>query len=432
MRLLIALLVLTWVPGPSLLLSQDSEQGVLLKDDFEDGASAPKGWRKGARVPGVAYHYEKKNGNSGKRSLCLEKSANRYFPVAQWSRKIKLKKDRTDFLKVTSQIRAEGVTKAIVDVIFLDDRGKWISHEWASYVGAKNNGDPPVSHDWKSYSQTVKVPASTNRVELALQIYGPGKVWFDDVKLELVDGGDGGNDEDGDGETANESVPLANQKTVKIGSSKGHYLLVGDDEPDVEKGLMIVLPGGRGDADFHPFVSTIHARSLGKNYVLAQPLSTEWTPGQFRRIVWPTGKSRVDEMGFTTEELVEAVVKDVKAKQKIDAKRVFVLAWSSGGPAAYAALLKKESPLTGGILAMSVFYEQKLPDVTNGKGRSFYILHSEEDSICRFSLASDAYDLFQKNGIRTKLEKYAGGHGWHGDVFGNISAGVRWLEKDTN
>ena len=31
--------------------------------------------------------------------------------------------------------------------------------------------------------------------------------------------------------------------------------------------------------------------------------------------------------------------------------------------------------------------------------------------------------------VRTTLAEYEGGHGWQGDVFGNIKAGVDWLEE---
>ena len=134
-------------------------------------------------------------------------------------------------------------------------------------------------------------------------------------------------------------------------------------------------------------------------------------------------------MGFTTEELVETVIKDVSNKNKIDAKRIFVLAWSSGGPAAYAAMLKEGSSITGGILAMSVFKPNQLPPLENGSHKSFYILHSEEDPICPYRMAKQGYDQLTKAGIRAKLVTYPGGHGWRGDVFGNIREGVKWMEK---
>jgi hypothetical protein len=74
------------------------------------------------------------------------------------------------------------MTKATLDVIFLDKDGTWISHKWAAYVGAKQAGQPPANHDWKKYAGRVGIPAGTAKICVALQVYGPGKVWFDDVR----------------------------------------------------------------------------------------------------------------------------------------------------------------------------------------------------------------------------------------------------------
>ncbi len=71
-------------------------------------------------------------------------------------------------------------------MIFLDGIGDWISHEWAAYIGAKEANDPPADHDWNEYSGRVKIPQGTKKIQVGLQIYGPGKVWFDDVRAEYV------------------------------------------------------------------------------------------------------------------------------------------------------------------------------------------------------------------------------------------------------
>ncbi len=72
-------------------------------------------------------------------------------------------------------------------MIFLDDNGEWISHEWASYIGAEDEDDPPANHDWMEYSGRVDIPTGTREVQIALQIYGPGKVWFDDVRARYLE-----------------------------------------------------------------------------------------------------------------------------------------------------------------------------------------------------------------------------------------------------
>ena len=71
-------------------------------------------------------------------------------------------------------------------MVFLDDDGEMIGHKWAAYIGAKEAGDPPVSHDWKEYAGQVEIPAKAKKLLVGLQIYGPGKVWFDEVRAEYA------------------------------------------------------------------------------------------------------------------------------------------------------------------------------------------------------------------------------------------------------
>lgn len=414
LRILSILLTLSFVQfGTAFAQKAD----VLIAEDFESGAGSPVNWRKGARVQGVKYKYDKRQGVSGERSLSIQKSAKRYFPIAQWSRKLKHNSETTN-LKISAQIKAKKMTKAIIDATFVDEDNQTISHKWACYIGAKGTGDSPADHDWKEYSGTVEIPDGTDRIELALQVYGPGRVWMDDLKATYIDGD----------APAKEAEKPNNMVEVAAGKGKGNYLYVGPrKESESGNALLVVLPGGTGSADFHPFVSRIHANSLAEDFALAQPVAKKWTPAQ--QIVWPIANSKVKKMQYTTEELIEAVVEDVGIKTKLNPKRVYVLAWSSGGPAAYAALLQKNTSLSGGLLAMSVFKPNQLPELTNGKGRSFYILHSPSDRTCPFSLAKNANVMLSDVDVRNTLVEYRGGHGWHGDIFGDIEKGVQWLEQ---
>jgi RNA polymerase sigma-70 factor (ECF subfamily) len=106
--------------------------------------------------------------------------------VAQWYQVVD-RKGNSPALRVAAQVKAETVTKAILDVIFLDEKDEWIKHEWAAYIGAKEANDPPVSHDWKEYAGKVMIPPGTKKIQVALQIYGPGKVWFDEVRAEYTE-----------------------------------------------------------------------------------------------------------------------------------------------------------------------------------------------------------------------------------------------------
>jgi predicted esterase len=78
---------------------------------------------------------------------------------------------------------------------------------------------------------------------------------------------------------------------------------------------------------------------------------------------------------------------------------------------------------------MSVFKPEQLPRLENGKGKAFYILHSPQDFI-KMSFPESARDQLAAAGAKTKLATYEGGHGWKGDVFGNIRAGMDWLESE--
>ena len=159
-------------------------EGIVKNGGMEEGDKTPAGWTQGAAVPGVQYTWDRRAGHKSKSSLHLHKTANRYFPIAQWHQI--LPNPGASMVKVRVWVKAEKAAKGTVDVVFLDNKGEWISHQWASYIGGKNAKDPPASHDWKEYSGEVAVPKGAKDIQIGLQIYGPGKLWFDDVRFEFV------------------------------------------------------------------------------------------------------------------------------------------------------------------------------------------------------------------------------------------------------
>jgi predicted esterase len=191
-------------------------------------------------------------------------------------------------------------------------------------------------------------------------------------------------------------------------------------------GLLVVLPGGDGGPDFLPFVKRVCKNAVPEGYLVAQVVAPRWAADQ--RIVWPTASNPVAKLRFSTEELVEAVVGDVAAAHGLDRSRVFALAWSSGGPAAYAASLRERGSVTGSLVGMSVFQPKFLPPLAGAKGRAFYLYHSREDRLCPYRMAEEARDRLKEHGAAVRLATYEGGHGWRGDVYGDIRAGLRWLE----
>ncbi len=97
----------------------------------------------------------------------------------------------------------------------------------------------------------------------------------------------------------------------------------GEKPPKAGFGLVIVMPGGPGTAEFHPFVKRIYKHAVPKGYLVAQPVSVKWTDTQ--SIVWPTKKNRVEGMKFSTEEFVEAVIDETETRHKIDLQRIVTL-----------------------------------------------------------------------------------------------------------
>jgi len=188
-----------------------------------------------------------------------------------------------------------------------------------------------------------------------------------------------------------------------------------------------VLPGGDGGPDFQPFVRRIWQNALPDGYLIAQLVAPKWDERQFQQLVWPTESNAYPAMKFSTEAFANAVVADVAKQHRLDSRCVLSLAWSSGGPAAYALSLAPGTRVTGSFIAMSVFKLQQLPPPAAAKGQAYCLLHSPQDFI-PLRMAETARDTLAANGASVQLQTYEGGHGWHGDVFGMIKEGIAWLE----
>jgi predicted esterase/predicted Ser/Thr protein kinase len=216
------------------------------------------------------------------------------------------------------------------------------------------------------------------------------------------------------------------------GDTNKHYFLiqapVAAGASAAARGLLVVLPGGDAGPDFQPFVKRICKYALPPDYLVVQLVAPRWDENQAEILVWPTLKNRYPAAKFSTEEFADSVIEEVSRAHKIDPRRVFTLSWSSGGPAGYAISLENETRVRGSFVAMSVFRPAQL-DLTKARGQSYYILHSPQDNI-PMRMAEQARDLLAAEGARTMLETYEGGHGWHGDVFGNIRRGIVWLETN--
>ena len=234
------------------------------------------------------------------------------------------------------------------------------------------------------------------------------------------------------GATPRQDDPPAPQDLKIGGDAHKRYLLHGEEkDAKVPAGgwkLLVVMPGGDGSAEFAPFVGGIRENALGKDWLIAQMVAPVWAEEQAEKNVWPTKLTPWPKMEFTCEELFADVLADVEKGRKIDPKCIVTLAWSSSGKLAYSLALQEKTPVTGTFVAMSVFQPENLPSLKAAKGRRFYILHSPEDKI-PIRMAETARDELGKKGAKVEYATYAGGHGWHGDVYGTIRTGIDWLAK---
>lgn len=215
------------------------------------------------------------------------------------------------------------------------------------------------------------------------------------------------------------------------GDKNKRYFLIGPraGAPAPPEGykLAIVMPGGDGGAAFNPFVRRILKNALGPEWIVAEPVAFKWHARQ--QVVWPTAKNPALGQKFSTEEFVEAVVADVKGRQKVNPSCIVTLSWSSGGPAAYAISLAKKKAVTGSYIAMSVFRTEWLPPLAGAQGHKYFIDHSPQDKVCPYAMAQTAIEELKKNGARVEAVTYEGGHGWRGNVFGRIRKGMAWLSE---
>ncbi|MHC4154956.1 MAG: hypothetical protein ACYST6_08555 [Planctomycetota bacterium] len=104
---------------------------------------------------------------------------------------------------------------------------------------------------------------------------------------------------------------VASEERLAGQDKNKRYFLIGGgaqaQAPGEGYGLVVVLPGGDGGADFNDFVRRIYKKSLSEEYLAAELVAVKWTEQQ--QVVWPTEKAAVEKQGFSTEEFIEAVLR---------------------------------------------------------------------------------------------------------------------------
>lgn len=185
------------------------------------------------------------------------------------------------------------------------------------------------------------------------------------------------------------------------------------------------MPGGDGSAAFSPFIRRIYQKTLSDEWVIAQVVAPKWGRGQ--SVVWPVNSRPFPAARFSTEQLFDEVIADVAARCLVDRGEVYLLAWSSSGPPAYAIALRDKPGIAGALIAMSVFNAGEHSKLNTTPTTRFYLLQSPDDKVTPFKHAEAARSFLASLGAKVELTQYAGGHGWHSNPFKLLSEGVKWL-----
>lgn len=209
------------------------------------------------------------------------------------------------------------------------------------------------------------------------------------------------------------------------------YHLIGHDPeaegPEDGYRLLLVLPGGDGQADFRNFVRRIRKHVLDERWIVAQLVAPVWSDDQ--KVVWTSKELPQRGMKFTTGEFISAVIDELEDEIDIDPNYVFSMGWSSSGTEVYRSALEKKTKITGAFVAMSVWHPDDLPKLRSAKGRAFAILHSAKDFI-PIDMAKAAREALADAGAAVRFATYNGGHGWVDDPYGKMRDAIAFLEEE--
>jgi predicted esterase len=229
-----------------------------------------------------------------------------------------------------------------------------------------------------------------------------------------------------------EGIPAV-ERQADVDRKKTYFQIGPRDGVEMPEGgwkVLLILPGGDGSADFHPFCRRIHMHALPEDYIAVQLVAHAWSNDE-DRVIWPSAHLNPQRARFTTEEFIAAVVEDLKKYVEINDQLVFAFGWSSGGPAVYANSVAEGSPVTGSFVAMSVFRPRYMGnDLSAASGHPYFVLHSPDDAMIPIDEhARRAVRELDEAGATTHLQTYPGGHGWVNDPYGHIRRGIEWLQE---
>ena len=177
-------------------------------------------------------------------------------------------------------------------------------------------------------------------------------------------------------------------------------------------GLLLILPGGTGGADFLPFcANVITALGVPRDFIAAELVAPVWGKLSDSTIVWPSRAFPDKQARFTSEDFVDSVIRDVGKLYPIRDGWVFTLGWSSSGHVLYSSSFENPK-IRGSFIAMSRFQPIWFQHPQNAKGKRYYLWHSPDDAVCPYAESEFAALFLGKLGASTVHRSYGGGHGW--------------------
>jgi predicted esterase len=213
---------------------------------------------------------------------------------------------------------------------------------------------------------------------------------------------------------------------------KRYFLIrhkVAAKETPKQYGLLLVLPGGPGSADFLPFCANVLTLAgTPKDFIVAELVAPVWSSTQAQNNVWPSNAFPSRSAKFTSEQFIDAVIDDVGKQYKIHPGWIFNLGWSSSGHVIYSSSFENKK-IRGSFVAMSRFVPKMFAHPEKAKGKRYYFWHSPDDPICPYAESKAAAALLTKYGASTIHKSYKGGHGWipftfYGDRIGEA---IEWF-----
>ncbi len=203
---------------------------------------------------------------------------------------------------------------------------------------------------------------------------------------------------------------IQEQPTIRLTSSVTVLNLADPAGQKDRAGLIVVLTTDGDAASAAAFWQDVAVKALGRNYLIAVVNAPKWTDSQ--HVVWVTETDMKQFKGatFSTESLVDSVVRDVFTTypDQINSERVFLHGAGNGAAATYAAALAEKSVFKGFYILSGSFKSAALPPVDRSSTRRFYIQNAKDDKLHPFWAAEAAKTLLTQKGAIVKLEPSSG------------------------